>query len=268
MNYIKIKGRRVIEDGMRVFNKDPSDFYKLKQPFIDYSVLIHRLQKFQSKKINLSANEFENKVNSLIEKIQISSVYSNLLNGVFLPFAYERNQLNIDLGTELEEELLPNLHKSFIQKFPDSHFKAVLQSNTILKNNIFVEKDSRYDNFIAKVSKSTVVGIFFPQVLQEFDIKTQRMQMQTLPATDPFNICLSGGIDVCSALTGFPELLISSDFYTPILTLSSYEHNDKRLILLMKAYGANLEFWCMTQMLTPSITQVSEQWTGGLTFYD
>jgi hypothetical protein len=74
-------------------------------------------------------------------------------------------------------------------------------------------------------------------------------------------------MDICSALIGSPDLLISDEYYAPVLCLSSYVHQDKRLVLLMKAYGPHMEFWCMTQMLTKDTTQVSEQWAGGLTIY-
>jgi hypothetical protein len=65
----------------------------------------------------------------------------------------------------------------------------------------------------------------------------------------------------------YPDMLINSDYYSPILCLSSYIHSDERMILLYKSYGPHLEFWCMTQMLTPNTKQVSEQWTGGITIF-
>lgn len=81
------------------------------------------------------------------------------------------------------------------------------------------------------------------------------------------NLCLSGGIDILAALIGSPELLINENFYAPILCLSAYVHSDQRLALLMKSYGPHMEFWCMSQMLTPKLKQVSEQWAGGITIY-
>jgi hypothetical protein len=92
--------------------------------------------------------------------------------------------------------------------------------------------------------------------------------MDLLPKPSDFNICLSGGIDICSAIIGNPGLLINSNFYTPILTMSAYQHVDPRLILVLKAYGPHLEFWCMSQMLIKNIKQVSEQWSGGITIYE
>jgi hypothetical protein len=92
--------------------------------------------------------------------------------------------------------------------------------------------------------------------------------MHSLPDPAGISICLSGGVDICAALTGTPELLFNENFYTPIPTMAAYVHSDERLVLLLKAYGPHMEFWCMTQMLTKNVTQVSEQWTGGLTIYN
>jgi hypothetical protein len=92
--------------------------------------------------------------------------------------------------------------------------------------------------------------------------------MKELPHPGEFNVCLSGAKDVTAAIVGSPELLISGEFYTPILCMSSYVHSDPRLVLLIKSYGPHLEFWCMSQMLTKEITQVSEQWSGGLSIFE
>ena len=74
-------------------------------------------------------------------------------------------------------------------------------------------------------------------------------------------------IDTAAALIGTPGLLINKDTYPPILCLSALKHKDNKLMLCFKAYGHHLEFWCMSQMLTPGIVQVSEQWSGGLTLF-
>jgi hypothetical protein len=50
--------------------------------------------------------------------------------------------------------------------------------------------------------------------------------------------------------------------------MAAYVHSEKRLALLLKAYGPHMEFWCMTQMLTPDVTKVFEQWLGGLIVYE
>jgi hypothetical protein len=126
---------------------------------------------------------------------------------------------------------------------------------------------SRYQDLISAVEAGTAVGWYFPQALQEFDIQSQQSQMTSLPEMKGSNVCLSGGLDICAAVAGIPDLLISDEFYTPILCMSAYVHSDPRLVLLLKAYGPHMEFWCMTQMLTRGTTQVSEQWAGGITVF-
>ena len=89
--------------------------------------------------------------------------------------------------------------------------------------------------------------------------------METLPNIT--NLCLSGHVDITSVIVGTPDLLIHEEKYPPVLCLSAVQHNDPKLMLCFKAYGHHLEFWCMSQMLTPDVTQVSEQWSGGLTLF-
>ena len=92
--------------------------------------------------------------------------------------------------------------------------------------------------------------------------------MTELPQLSGASVCLSGGLDVVAAMVGSPGLLVNEEQYPPILCLSAYRHVDPRLVLILKAYGPHLEFWCMTQMLTKTVTQVSEQWAGGLTIFN
>ena len=136
-----------------------------------------------------------------------------------------------------------------------------------MSGNITLSSDSRYEKLISALDAGPVVGWYFPQALQEFDIQSQRAQMASLPKLEGAEVCLSGGIDICAAVTGVPDLLISDEFYAPILCMSAYIHRDPRLVLLLKAYGPHMEFWCMTQMLTIDTTQVSEQWAGGLSVF-
>jgi hypothetical protein len=268
LSYFDKNGRRIPSNGMRVFGETQSQYYKLERPQLNLASIFDR-----SRDNNLFVNEidvfeFDKKISNIILKISNDVNYSNLLNGVYVPFIYKREVKGADLGTELVDILLTKLHKSFINKFPESHFKAILQSQKKLENNIKLDKNSRYQNFVSLSEVKPVIGLYFPQALQEFDVETQRNQMTSLPELTDLNICLSGGMDVCAALIGTPDLLISENFYAPIPILSAYVHEDQRLVLMIKAYGPHLEFWCLSQMLDMDTTQVSEQWTGGLTIYE
>jgi hypothetical protein len=264
MMYFSNLGRRVPTEGLRVFNQTPSEYYKLKQPELDYEQILGRLKQQNMAPESLSTEAFQNTAKVVLEKLDANPAYQNLLQGVHIPFVYAGPNDPPDLGGAIESKLLPGVQKSFNSMYPESHFKAVLQSNSELPGNIRLASDSKYETFIEAAKQGTVVGWYFPQALQEFDVDSQRRQMKSLPALDGAEICLSGAIDICAAVVGSPNLLISEDFYTPILCMSAYEHTDTRMVLLLKAYGPHLEFWCMTQMLTTTTTQVSEQWAGGL----
>lgn len=267
MKFFDENGRRIPGEGMRVFAQVPSNYYRIDPPVINFDQILARSKKYGFVQSDVAGAEFANKANEIKSKIQSSPTYSNILNGTCIPFIYERPTSESDLGEDLISNLLPNLQKSFTDKYPESHFKAILQSNSELAKNITLDPDSRYGEFIEASKKHTLIGWYFPQALQEFDVESQRRQMRHLPVESGINVCLSGGMDVCAAIAGTPELLISEDYYAPILCLSSYVHKDERLVLLLKSYGPHMEFWCMTQMLTSDTTQVSEQWAGGLTFF-
>lgn len=266
MNYFNEHGRRVTSATDRVFGKDPSFYYRIEQPVIDFAQILKRTQNLGLAPMNMTSDVFEKEADSVLNIIKFSPEFANLLEGVHIPFVYHDDQ-TVDLGTDLEETLLPSVQESFKARFPEAHFKAVLQSDSKLPEHISLSEHSRYENFVQKSREGTVVGWFFPEATQEFDIKSQRQQMAGLPPLEGAEICLSGGKDICAALIGTPELLINDDFYTPILCMSAYVHSDPRLVLLIKAYGPHMEFWCMTQMLTKDTTQVSEQWTGGITVF-
>ena len=253
---------------MRTFGESRGSYYRLDQPRIDYASVLDRIGRHLGTALDMTAEQFEGRVASLLSRLKSSTDIGNLAGGVYIPFAFSRAQQGADLGTELQDYLLPGLQKSFTERFPGARFKAILQGDAALASRISLDPHARYQEFVNASEQGTVVGIYFPQALQEFDLASQRRQMQSLPDLVCASICLSGGMDICAALTGIPEVLFSADFYTPIPTMAAYAHADDRLVLLLKAYGPHMEFWCMTQMLTKNITQVSEQWAGGLTVYE
>ena len=268
MSFFDLRGRCIPSPGMRLFQETQGDYYKIKSPIVDYESILFRLKKFNNLSHNLSLIEFKHRAEQLISKLNDDKNYTNILNGPHIPFICHSESHFLDLGENLENILLPQLHDSFVEKFPGHHFKSVNQAGINLKGKINLESSSRYANFIQSAKKSPVVGWFFPQALQEFDVASQRIQISKLPDLIDASFCLSGALDVCSALIGIPELLINSENYAPILCLSSYVHEDPRLVLLLKSYGPHMEFWCISQMLRNGVTQVSEQWSGGITVFD
>lgn len=271
MKFFNDTGRRLPSESMRVFGKianstyhNPSYYYRIEDFKFDYNSILKNSIDYGLINKEIDLNTFQSSCEELLKNIKIDSDFNNLLNGPYLPFIISEHNFD-DLGEDLELNLLPKLNDSFNNKFPENHFKAILQSDSELKKNITIDPNSRYDIFIECVKKNTVVGWYFPCALQEFDVDSQRKQMLEIPSFQ--NICLSGGIDICASIIGSPDLLINSHNYAPILCMSAYIHRDPRLVLLLKSYGPHLEFWCMTQMLQKNIKQVSEQWAGGITIY-
>lgn len=267
LNYFDRTGRRIPTDEMRVFGLNPRNYYRFQQPVSDLKVILERSKKQGIVSNDFTLNEFKAAVNNITDKINQNKLFKNILNGICIPFVCQRAHVGVDLGAELVDNLLPKLKNAFAAQFPDAEFKAVLQNDSKLHGNVKLHPDARYEEFIDAVEERATVGLYFPQVLQEFDVNSQRLQMRSLPRIEGIKMCLSGGLDMCAALVGSTEILFSEDFYTPIPIMSAYVHHDSRMILMVKAYGPHLEFWCMSQMMTKKITQVSEQWTGGLTIY-
>ena len=268
MVYFNEQGRCIPSKTARVFSEQPSYYYQLKQPKINYQLIYDRCSKYSEMPFKVSGEMFASKAEVLLGQIKEDANYEDLLKGVHIPFIFKRALNETDLGAILQSSLLPNVKKSFNEVFPDAHFKAVLQSNSELPGNITISPGVNYEELIASSDNSEIVGWYFPQALQEFDVDSQRKQLKELPKLKSAKICLSGGFDMCAALIGSPELLINEESYAPILCMSAYTHSDPRLVLLLKSYGPHMEFWCMTQMLTKNITQVSEQWAGGLTIFN
>lgn len=263
-NLFDQQGRRIPFAGMRVFNEVSLSYYKMKHPKIDFAGILSNSQKYSDVDSNITTESFEAVCEKLKNEVLGESSLKNLFEGVCVPFICPPSS-ELDLGTEMEKITLPSVASSFKSSFPDLHCKATLQGSSKLAGELKVADNSRYEGFLEAHKKGTVAGWYFPQALQEYDIVSQRTQMKTLPKAD--FITLSGGVDIAAAMIGTPGLLINEDDYPPVLCLSALEHADDKLMLCFKAYGQHLEFWCMSQMLTPEITQVSEQWSGGLSLY-
>ncbi len=265
MSFFNEIGRRIPHKNLRVFGETPQTYYRLDKHINSYSDILSNSIQFGDVDSSVDVNAFQAACEKLRKKFETNPDYQKLFNGVAIPFICKSNKSLDDLGRDLQDVELPNFQRAFNAKFPDHHFKAILQSDSQLAGSVTLDPRSRYQSFADACKAGTVIGWYFPQALQEFDVESQRRQMTGLP--DIGNVCLSGGIDIMAALIGNPQLLISDESYAPILCLSAYVHKDPRLVLLLKSYGPHMEFWCMTQMLSKNVTQVSEQWAGGLTIF-
>jgi len=260
-------GRVTPTESCRVFSHAPKEFYKIDPLNVDF-VVQHKLAVANGMASDgLRLSEVEDNLRDVERIIKGSKDHQNLFNGPAIPICLSVPDGKGDLGTQLEDNWLPLLKKEYERQMPGTYFKATLQGNTELKQSVKVAEGSGYDVFLDGAANSAVVGYFFPTAFQEFDIKSQRSRFAQLIKPGDLQMCLSGPFEMIYSLIGHPKLLFSEDKYSPILCASALEHSDPRMVMMFKSYGPHLEFWLMTQMLTPTKTQVSEQWSGGITVF-
>lgn len=250
-----------------MFSDVPKTFYKIDQLSVDYTTQ-HALALANGLiDKSFTAPEVQANLQKVAGTIQGSENYKNLFNGPAIPFCMLAPRSDEDFGVQLEDYWLPMLKKEYERQRPGNYFKATLQGNTHLVQSLRIAKNSGYDRFFGQDNTTHVAGFFFPTAFQEFDIESQRRRIGELPNDTDLELSLAGPFEMIYSLITYPSLLFSSDNYSPILCASALEHNDPRMVMMFKSYGPHLEFWLMTQMLTPTKTQVSEQWAGGITLF-
>jgi hypothetical protein len=265
--FFNMLGRSKPTEKCRVFSNVPKNFYKI-DPFAAKYSAQHDLAITNGLLDDrLSQKTVDECLISVKREIGKNPDYKNLFKAVAIPFCFSIPNLGADLGTKLENDWLPLLKQEFERQVPGSSFKATLQGETTLQGSLAVSKNSGYDLFLEHCRTAAVAGYYFPTAFQEFDIASQRARISGLPEISDLETCLSGPFEIIYSLLSYPKLLFSQTNYSPILCASALEHKDPRMIMMFKSYGPHLEFWLMTQMLTPNKTQVSEQWSGGITIF-
>lgn len=253
------KGSLIPSPAHKVFSYPTSGYYK----FNLATPLDELIDSICSSSVS-SSNNIRSIFNSLHDEINHDQSLRSILNGPCIPFGLEKN-LSSDIGSILEMDLLPSLNSSFLDSYPDAHFKVVIQDKQLLAGRLLPFQGSGYQKFLSTLNSANVIGYYFPYAFPEFSISSQRDAFKAI--TTSLNICLSGPLEIVSASTTNPSLLINADYYSPILCMSGVHHVDDRLEAVLKSYGPHLEFWVLSNILTPGIEQVSEQWYGGLTIY-
>ena len=130
--YFNDLGRRIPTSDLRVFGKEPHTYYKLGQAQLNYSDVLKNSIEFGGVSPQISLEVFQSSCEALKQKIADSPEFANLLKATHIPFICKKMESMEDLGGDLESIELPNYQASFNYYFPDSHFKAVLQSNSKL----------------------------------------------------------------------------------------------------------------------------------------
>ncbi len=257
-------GRRIPYDGLRVHNQVSRRYFRLVQPAVDYATVLRRtIECLRIQDPPVSSEEFAGICGGILDSLRGDAALANLTKGVHVPFLCP--PAIPDRAVDLRR-LLDAVNCSFTGQFPQADFMDLCQGKP--DDSAKVSAGSRYEKLERARTGHYLIGVYFPDCLSEFDLASQRKQMDTLPQTvADAAIVLSGPAEAAAAFIGSPDLLVNEASYPHHLCLSAIQEPEDKVVYTFEAYGNNLRFRYRSNMLTPEVTQVSEQWAGGLTVF-
>lgn len=257
-------GRRIPYQWMRVHNQVSRQYFRLIQPAVDYGAVWRRTVEFLGiEHPSVSGEEFAGIAEGLLARLRADAALANLTRGIYVPFLCPPA---IAGRAEDLRRLFDAVNRSFTDRFPDADFMDLCPGKP--DDSAVVAAGSRYEELENARTRGFLAGIYFPNCLSEFDVASQRKQMATLPASlGDAAIVLSGPAEAAAAFIGSPGLLANDDSYPHHLCLSAIEEPEEQIVYTFEAYGHNLRFRHRSNMLTPEVTQLSEQWAGGLSIF-
>lgn len=206
-------GRRIPPRTMSASVTDANRDYFLKQPKLNYAERLARIVDCFALKEAITADEFENRAESVLEALRNDDNTKLITNGVFLPFYIPQTQVG-DYGQVLDETFLVAVERSYKAEFPKRSFynyhKGTLTGQTSIVNG------SRHERLVEAMQQGSVVGVYFPNCLQGFSVDADREQMTSLPE----KFLLAGGFDAAASVVAYPDVL-ARDFKTPLLDLAA-----------------------------------------------
>lgn len=276
-------GRRLPYEGMRVYPQPGGvsrRYFRLNQPQIDFDEIYGRdVEHMQLRDLSFTAKQFRSTCEAIFEALYHDSKMTNITKGIHVPFLCPPMREGESRSQELRR-FVAAAGRSFVNfHFQPKYLKATRYDFTdraAAKERpgdiLDLAEGSRYERFEAARQNGWVVGWYFPNCLSEFDIDSQRRQMETLPDKvigkgAEAEIVLSGGIEATAAIAGTPNLLFNEEAYPHHLCLSALKDPDERYFYDFEADGHNLVFEYRTNVLFPGYKQLSEQFAGGLTLF-
>jgi len=257
-------GRRIPYDGMRVHNQVSRQYFRLIERPVDYPAVWRRtVDHLALHEPPVSAERFTQVCEGILESLRSNPALANLANGIHVPFLCPPAipGRSADL-----ERLLEAVNRSFTERFPEADFINLCPGKP--DDSALAAPGSRYEKLEQARSNSYLIGVYFPNCLSEYDLASQRKQMATLPETaGDASIVLSGPAEAAAAFIGSPDLLVNDINYPHHLCLSAIQEPEDKVVYTFEAYGHNLRFRYRSNLLTPEMTQLSEQWAGGLTVF-
>ncbi len=243
------------------YSTQRSQYYKLGN--YDDKPLFNIIKAAEYFKLSIDQGQALSSLASLKDEAIKSSI-GGIFDGPHIPFLLPSTLGSDDVGNILETSYFPLLASS--AELNGISFKYTLQGNDSNLSGSLAPLDS-YRQLLHASSDSCIVGYYFPLALEGYSPSSQLSAAAQLQQMSPVPVTLSGPLEICSSLIVNNNLVFNKESYSQILCASAVQHRDSRLMLCFKTYGTGLEAWLMSKMLTPTMEQVSEQWSGGLTLY-
>jgi hypothetical protein len=179
----------------------------------DFAIRILRLYRCLGDYFQVTAKQFKTETERLLAIIRKNPEVANIVNGVYLPIILPK-LVTDDLGAELEF-YLTGVNNSYTKTFDKRVFNYKCKGN--LTNQVKVVDGSRHDQLIARMKKSSVIGLHFPNPLRGYSVCASREHMSTLPK----GFILSG-MDTPIAMVMYPDVL-ARDWNTPGLDMAALQ---------------------------------------------
>ena len=226
-------GRGIPFPGMKGVVDADRSFY-LTQPSINYTEVLGRLQEFYGQEYEfMSAEEFQKRCEVALAYIKGEPSIANLLNGPHFIFALPK--LTGDLGTILDNTIVPAMERAYLAQFPDRSFTNYCHND--LAKKVKVVTGTRQERLVHAMAQGPVCGVFFP-ALQGFSIPADREFIAKMPE----RLTLAG-MEVPVAVTAHPDTLFR-DWYTPGLDMASLQWQSREFSLRCGANDDEAGFGC------------------------
>jgi len=183
-----------------------------------YAERIIRLHHGLDRNTRITATQFKEKTERLLDQIRKTPSIVSIANGIWLPVILPQIYSD-DLGIILDQ-YLNGLEWSYVNTFSDRSLimddeEDEADDDDVLAGEVGIVENSRYGQLLSLMYQGPVMGIYFPNLLQGFSINAQREQMTALPK----GFILSG-LDTVIAMIMYPDIL-ARDWHTPSLDFSA-----------------------------------------------
>jgi hypothetical protein len=249
--YFDSNGRCIPNGIASEYHKQTRRYFILEQPKIDYAATYARLVKHLAIQQSITANDFAERAENILEKLRHDPACSNILNGVHVPFMLPK-QTSKDIGTLLDSHYINAVKSAFEDTFPNNSFTNHYKDS--LNGKLSINKNSRHERLLSEQAEQVIVGYYFP-CLMEYSVPAAIEQSSHLPE----QFILAGGYDTSAALVGSPDLLLRKEGYPPVLWMAALDTEKTGVGYHFEAYGYNLTF-----NRKPHFDRVAESWTSGL----